>query len=125
MNSNRPWWIPEVDMRAIVVLLVFGMFAWSYGESPDDETMRGALIAAFAAAWGYYLGSSRSTTETRQQISEATEQAREATALAREVTAQSELATPDKPVPVRVEQPLDKPVPTTEATDRPRYAWER
>lgn len=121
--TGRPWWVPEVDMRAIVVLLVFAMFAWSYAEAPSDETMRGALIAAFAAAWGYYLGSSRSTTESRQQLADVTSQAREATALAREINA---TPTTDEPQPVRVVQPQGDPVPTTETkAGGDRYSWER
>lgn len=122
--NHRPWWVPEVDMRAIVVLIVFALFAWAFGNAPNDETMKGALIAAFAAAWGYYLGSSRSTTETRQQITDATNQAREATALAREINATP--STTDEVQAVRIEQPHNDPVPTTEtkATGE-RYAWEK
>lgn len=42
---------------AVSVALI-GLFAFAYISDPSDEAMKGALIAGFAAAWGYWLGSS-------------------------------------------------------------------
>lgn len=46
------------DPKLILSLILIGLFAWAYGNDPADEAMKGALIAAFAAAYGYHLGSS-------------------------------------------------------------------
>lgn len=46
------------DPRLFLALLLIGMFAAAYWENPRDEAMKGAMIAAFAAAYGYWLGSS-------------------------------------------------------------------
>ena len=43
----------------VIAILLIAMFAWAFGENVSDDTMKGALIAAFAGAWGYFLGSSR------------------------------------------------------------------
>jgi hypothetical protein len=51
------------DARLLIAFTIIGMFAWAYARENDGDTrklMIGALIAAFAGAWGYYLGSSRS-----------------------------------------------------------------
>lgn len=53
--DRSPGWPTEQFFIALVVL---SMFAWAYARSSDDATMRGALIAGFAGAWGYFLGSS-------------------------------------------------------------------
>lgn len=54
---------------AIAFTIILG-FAAAYVHSPDD-TMKGALIAAFAGAWGYYLGSSNSSNQVREQVGKA------------------------------------------------------
>lgn len=109
--NERPWWIPAVDMRAIVVLLIFLFFGVAYAQNPSDETLKGALIAAFSGAWGFYLGSSRSAGEIRAQADTATKTAREAVAFARETAA---APLDEEPTKVEVVQPPGKPVPTTE-----------
>ena len=106
-------------MRAIVVLLIFGLFGWAFYNAPQDETIKGALIAAFSGAWGFYLGSNVSSREVREQAVKATDQAREAVAFAREVVVQ------EKPQQVEVVNSPSAPVPTTEAAtvdERPDYA---
>lgn len=112
--NERPWWIPAVDMRAIVVLLIFLFFGVAYAQNPTDETLKGALIAAFSGAWGFYLGSSRSAGEIRAQADTATKTAREAVAFARETVADALPAEPEAPTKVEVVQPPGKPVPTTD-----------
>lgn len=44
--------------QLIIALLIIGYFGVAYLIDPADETMKGALIAAFAGAWGFFLGSS-------------------------------------------------------------------
>jgi hypothetical protein len=100
-------------MRATVVLLIFALFAWAFYNAPTDETIKGALIAAFSGAWGYYLGSNVSSREVRDQARRATDQAREAVAFAREVVVH------EKPQPVEVVNSPEQPVPTTESQPQP------
>jgi len=45
------------DPRFIIAYTIIILFAGAYIAKPTD-TMTGAIIAAFAGAWGYYLGSS-------------------------------------------------------------------
>ena len=54
---------------AIAYTIILG-FAAAYIWNPS-ETMNGALIAAFAGAWGYYLGSSNSSNQVREQVGKA------------------------------------------------------
>lgn len=54
---------------AIAYTIILG-FAAAYIWNPS-ETMNGALIAAFAGAWGYYLGSSNSSNVVREQVGKA------------------------------------------------------
>lgn len=51
----------------ITILIVVGFFA-AYFMDPGNETMKGALIAAFAGAWGYWLGSSHGAAENRATL---------------------------------------------------------
>lgn len=59
------------DPRFIIALMVIGLFGWVVFADPADETIRGALIAGFAGAWGYYLGSSRGTSEANARTDKA------------------------------------------------------
>lgn len=52
----KPFWWP--DVQGVIAVSIIGLFAAVYLQNPGDDTMKGALIAAFAGAWGYYLGSS-------------------------------------------------------------------
>lgn len=51
----------------ITILIVVGFFA-AYFMDPGNETMKGALIAAFAGAWGFYLGSSQGARDSREAM---------------------------------------------------------
>ena len=51
----------------ITVVIVVGFFV-AYFMEPSNETMKGALIAAFAGAWGYWLGSSHGAAENREAL---------------------------------------------------------
>lgn len=45
------------DPRFIITLLIGMLFAFAYAQDPTDQAMKGALIAAFSAAYGFWLGS--------------------------------------------------------------------
>lgn len=63
----------QVEFRAVIsVVIVVGFFA-AYFMEPGNETMEGALIAAFAGAWGYWLGSSKGAHDTREIMGRAFE----------------------------------------------------
>lgn len=42
----------------LVSLALVALFAFAYFSNPADEMMKGAMIAAFAAAYTFWLGSS-------------------------------------------------------------------
>ncbi len=58
------------DPKFVIAYTIIAGFAAAYVSNPS-ETMNGALIAAFAGAWGYYLGSSNSSNEIRSQVGKA------------------------------------------------------
>lgn len=58
------------DPRFVVAYTIIVGFAVAYIHNPSD-TMNGALIAAFAGAWGFYLGSSSGASEIRGQVGKA------------------------------------------------------
>ena len=52
----------------VVAFVIIALFAYAFIHNPTDDTLKGALIAAFAGAWGYYLGSSKGAVENREQL---------------------------------------------------------
>lgn len=44
--------------QLIVTISLIVLFGLAYAANPQDEMMKGAMIAGFAAAYGYWLGSS-------------------------------------------------------------------
>lgn len=58
------------DPKFVIAYTIILGFAAAYIFHPS-ETMNGALIAAFAGAWGYYLGSSNSSNAVREQVGKA------------------------------------------------------
>ena len=58
------------DPKFVIAYSIVLGFAAAYVYNPS-ETMNGALIAAFAGAWGFYLGSSNSSNEVRGQVGQA------------------------------------------------------
>lgn len=58
------------DPKFIIAYSIIIGFAVAYCNHPDD-TMKGALIAAFAGAWGFYLGSAKGASEIREQVGKA------------------------------------------------------
>jgi hypothetical protein len=61
---------PFLDPKFLIAYTIILGFGAAYIHKPDD-TMNGALIAAFAGAWGYYLGSSNSSNAVREQVGKA------------------------------------------------------
>lgn len=55
------------DPKFAIAYTIITAFFVAYINDPS-ETMNGALIAAFAGAWGYYLGSSSSSGQIREQM---------------------------------------------------------
>lgn len=60
--------IMRVDIRAVITIIIFCMFGYGYISDINDETMRGAMIAAFSGAWGYWLGSSKGSADKAKEL---------------------------------------------------------
>lgn len=72
--NDKPKWLP--DPKVCIAFAIIFMFAMAYFQTPTpDDVMKGALIAAFAGAWGFYLGSSKGAAENRDQINKTTDTA--------------------------------------------------
>lgn len=61
------------EPRFIITLLLIGLFGFAYIHDPADQAMKGAIIAAFSAAYGFWIGSKQN-----EQASENTGKAFEA-----------------------------------------------
>lgn len=70
--------LDRFDPRVLIALLVISLFAYAYSKNVGDETMKGALIAAFAGAWGYFLGSSAGAISANKRADRAIEVAAQA-----------------------------------------------
>jgi hypothetical protein len=62
----------------VVALIIIGSFFYVYWQRPDDDTLKGALIAAFAGAWGYFLGSSSGSKKNAERADVANDNASKA-----------------------------------------------
>lgn len=60
------------DPKLALSLLLIAMFGGAYAFDPSDDAMKGALIAAFSAAYGYWLGSSSGSARKTELISKDT-----------------------------------------------------
>lgn len=60
-----------LDPRLFVAFAIIGMFGWAFARNMGDDTMKGALIAAFAGAWGFYLGSSNNASRANDRADKA------------------------------------------------------
>jgi hypothetical protein len=58
------------DPKFVIAYTIIIGFAGAYIHNPD-ATMNGALIGAFAGAWGFYLGSSSGQSIAREQVGKA------------------------------------------------------
>lgn len=45
------------DPRFVITLLLIGLFGFAYVQDPADDSMKGAIIAAFSTAYGFWLAS--------------------------------------------------------------------
>lgn len=54
-----------------VTMALIGLFAFAYINNPSDESMKGALIAAFAAAYGYWIGANQQSAKTTENTGKA------------------------------------------------------
>jgi hypothetical protein len=43
------------DPRFVITLLLVGLFGYAFAQDPADESMKGAIIAAFSTAYGFWL----------------------------------------------------------------------
>lgn len=68
----------NLDPRLFVAFAIIGLFGWAFAANMGDETMKGALIAAFAGAWGFYLGSSNNAARANDRADKAIELGHEA-----------------------------------------------
>lgn len=68
----------RLDPRLFVAFTIIGLFGWAFARNVSNETMVGALIAAFAGAWGYYLGSSNSANQANDRADRGMELTHEA-----------------------------------------------
>jgi len=48
--------------------MLVALFTGAYIAHPNDGTLNGAIIAAFSAAWGYYIGSSKGMTTQAENV---------------------------------------------------------
>jgi hypothetical protein len=87
-----------LEPRFIITLLLIGLFGFAYIQDPSDDAMKGAIIAAFSAAYGFWIGS-----KENEKATENTGRAFDA------ITAAVQT-----PSTVRIEQPPDNPVPVEE-----------
>lgn len=101
------------EPRFLITVMLIGLFGYAYIQDPSDEAMKGALIGAFSAAYGFWIGS-----KTNDKATENTGKAFEAIA----ATAHAGTLT-SEPQPVVVTNPPSDPVNTTEASEElPDYA---
>lgn len=59
------------DPKLWISLILIGLFSFAFIHKPDDETMKGALILAFATAYGYWLGSNKGDTQRTDNTTKA------------------------------------------------------
>lgn len=93
--------IREWTFRELVACALILLFAYVLARNPHDQTVIGALLTAFATAYGFYLGGSKTGTDTA---------AKNADTVSNQATANSSSPTPQ---PVTVVNEPDQPVPTT------------
>lgn len=68
------WADPKLYVSWALILL----FGYAYLRNPSDETMKGALILAFATAYGYWLGSNKGDSQRVDNTSKAFDMAKAA-----------------------------------------------
>ncbi len=89
LNTDTDW------PKGLISFAVIVLFAYAFIENPQDEIMKGALIAALSSVIGYWLGSSKGSDEKTQMMATAAE----------------------RPQEVEVVNPDSNPVPTSSQPD--------
>jgi ABC-type uncharacterized transport system permease subunit len=84
------------SFREIVAGALILFFAWAFYENPHDQAIIGALLTAFATAYGFYLGGSKVGSDTAAKNADT-------------VAAQAQAAT--GPQTVTIDNAADNPVP--------------
>jgi hypothetical protein len=99
MNPAREWTFREIVACALIL-----MFGYVLARNPHDGTVIGAALTAFATAYGFYLGGSKTGTDTATK---------NADTVSDQAKANNPLST--EPQPVTVVNPSSDPVQTEEA----------
>ena len=92
--------------QLVISLILIGLFGYAYYNNPQDEMMKGAMIAAFAASYGYWLGSSTGSKQSGDVVRRIAEQPT--------ITSTSDNVTINTPVSREAQEPRD------DGTARPR-----
>lgn len=90
------------EPRFIITLLLIGLFGFAYWHDPADQAMKGAIIAAFSAAYGFWIGSKQNEKST-ENVGKAFD------AIAAAANSQ-----PAGPIDATIVNPPDNPVPVEE-----------
>lgn len=67
---TKPFWWP--DAQTIMAFAVVAVFCIVYAHNPTDEAMKGSTITAFAAGYGYLIGSSSGAKRANDRLANAT-----------------------------------------------------
>ncbi len=97
------------DPRFVITMLLIGLFGYAYIQDSSDEAMKGAIIAAFSTAYGFWLAS-----KDKEQSTANTGKALDAIRAAQESTPLT-----DKPMETIIVNRKDHPVPTTDQPAAP------
>lgn len=63
--------LPAFSTRDVIgLILVLGFMAAYFREATPDQMMKGALVGAFATAYGYWLGSSKGSSDKNTALSQ-------------------------------------------------------
>ncbi len=89
------------NAREVMAFGVVALFAYAFIQNPQDQTIVGALIAAFAGAWGFYLGGSKVGSDTAEKNAASVVE-----------TAKATVPTSSEPQSVVVTNSPAQPVPT-------------
>lgn len=90
------------EPRFIITLMLICLFGFAYLQEPSDQAMKGAIIAAFSAAYGFWLGSKKD------------EQASANTGKAFDAITAAANAAPPGPIDAHIINPPSDPVPVEE-----------
>lgn len=93
----------ECGFREIVAGALLLLFAWAFYMDPSNGSMQGAVLTAFATAYGFYLGGSKVGSDTATK---------NADTLSSQAAANTQTTEPQQ---VEVVNEADQPVPTTDS----------